>query len=149
GARGGGRQAGTTAGPAPGRPAEVDRLDAAGAGRDRSLEVPIGIPTPPHPVAEGPGVTIGSYKLLQRLGEGGMGIVYLAEQGRPVRRRVALKIIKPGMDTEQVIARFAAERQSLALMDHPHIAKVLDAGATDTGRPFFVMELVKGVPITD
>jgi serine/threonine protein kinase len=78
-----------------------------------------------------------------------MGIVYLAEQGRPVRRRIALKIIKPGMDTEQIIARFEAERQALALMDHPHIAKVLDSGATDTGRPFFVMELVKGVPITE
>ena len=78
-----------------------------------------------------------------------MGVVYMAEQEKPVRRRVALKIIKPGMDTDQVIARFEAERQALALMDHPNIAKVLDAGATDTGRPYFVMELVKGVPITD
>src|SRR5262249_40235158 len=80
---------------------------------------------------------------------GGMGVVYLAEQEKPVKRRVALKIIKPGMDTEQVVARFEAERQALALMDHPSIAKVLDAGATDTGRPYFVMELVKGVPIID
>ena len=78
-----------------------------------------------------------------------MGVVYLAEQEKPVRRRVALKIIKPGMDTEQVVARFEAERQALALMDHPSIARVFDAGATDTGRPYFVMELVKGVPITD
>ncbi len=78
-----------------------------------------------------------------------MGVVFLAEQDHPVRRRVALKLIKPGMDQRQVIARFAAERQALAMMDHPNIAHVLDAGATDAGRPFFVMELVKGVPITD
>jgi serine/threonine protein kinase len=78
-----------------------------------------------------------------------MGAVYMAEQERPVRRKVALKIIKAGLDTDQVVARFEAERQALALMDHPNIARVLDAGATDTGRPFFVMELVKGVPITD
>ncbi len=92
---------------------------------------------------------IGPYKLLQKLGEGGMGTVYMAEQETPVRRRVALKIIKLGMDSEQVIARFEAERQALAMMDHPNIAKVLDAGATATGRPFFVMELVHGVPITE
>jgi eukaryotic-like serine/threonine-protein kinase len=103
----------------------------------------------PSPKAEGPGARIGPYKLLQPIGEGGMGVVYLAEQEHPVRRKVALKIIKPGMDTAQVVARFEAERQALALMDHPNIAKVLDAGATDSGRPFFVMELVKGVPITD
>jgi len=99
--------------------------------------------------AEKPGDRIGHYTLLQQLGEGGCGIVYLAEQHEPVRRRVALKIIKLGMDTRQVVARFEAERQALALMDHPHIAKVFDAGATDTGRPFFVMELVRGVRITD
>jgi eukaryotic-like serine/threonine-protein kinase len=98
---------------------------------------------------EAPGSLIGPYKLLQRIGEGGMGAVYLAEQERPVRRRVALKVIKPGMDTEQVVARFEAERQALAIMDHPSIAKVFDAGVTDSGRPFFVMELVKGVPITE
>jgi serine/threonine protein kinase len=92
--------------------------------------------------------TIGPYKLLQRLGEGGMGVVYLAEQTRPVERRVAVKIIKPGMDTRQIIARFEAERQALAMMDHPNIAKVFDAGTTDSGRPYFVMELVKGTPIT-
>ncbi len=100
-------------------------------------------------VSEGPGTLIGPYKLLQEIGEGGMGKVYMAEQEKPVRRRVALKIIKPGMDTGQVVARFEAERQALALMDHPSIAKVLDAGSTESGRPFFVMELVKGIPITE
>ena len=101
-------------------------------------------PFEPRPILEGPGSRIGPYRLLQEIGEGGMGVVYMAEQEKPVRRRVALKIIKPGMDTSQVIARFEAERQALALMDHQHIAKVLDAGATDTGRPYFVMELVQG-----
>ncbi len=100
-------------------------------------------------IAEGPGTTIGPYKLLQKIGEGGMGVVFMAEQETPIRRKVALKVIKPGMDTGQVIARFEAERQALAMMDHPNIAGVLDAGATDAGRPFFVMELVKGVPITE
>jgi len=94
------------------------------------------------------GTQIGSYKLLQKIGEGGYGVVYMAEQERPVRRRVALKVIKLGMDTKNVIARFAAERQALALMDHPNIARVLDAGATHTGRPYFIMELVRGVKIT-
>ncbi|MCP4449885.1 MAG: serine/threonine protein kinase, partial [Planctomycetes bacterium] len=97
---------------------------------------------------EGEGATVGRYKLLEKLGEGGFGAVWVAEQRRPVRRRVALKIIKLGMDTKQVIARFDAERQALALMDHPNIAKVLDAGATQTGRPYVVMELIKGIPIT-
>jgi eukaryotic-like serine/threonine-protein kinase len=107
--------------------------------------------TPPcEPVIrESIGAVIGRYKLLQKIGEGGMGVVYMAEQEEPVRRRVALKIIKLGMDTKQVVARFEAERQALALMDHPNIAKVLDGGATDTGRPYFVMELVQGVPITE
>ena len=100
------------------------------------------------PISEGPGTRIGVYKILQQIGEGGFGVVYMAEQERPVRRKVALKIIKLGMDTKQVIARFEAERQALALMDHPNIAKVLDAGATETGRPYFVMELVRGIPIT-
>ena len=99
--------------------------------------------------AETPGTVIGRYKLLQKIGEGGMGVVYMAEQTEPVVRKVALKIIKLGMDTRQVVARFEAERQALALMDHPNIAKVLDAGATETGRPYFVMELVRGVPITE
>jgi len=101
-----------------------------------------------EPVSTGPGSFIGPYRLLGRIGEGGFGSVYLAEQKEPVRRSVALKIIKLGMDTRQVIARFEAERQALAMMDHPNIARVLDAGATETGRPYFVMELVKGVPIT-
>ena len=95
------------------------------------------------------GSVIGPYKLLQQIGEGGFGVVYMAEQEQPVRRLVALKIIKPGMDTSQVVARFESERQALALMDHPNIARVLDAGATDSGHPYFVMELVKGVPITE
>jgi hypothetical protein len=95
------------------------------------------------------GTRVGPYKLLQKLGEGGCGVVYMAEQEKPVRRRVAVKVIKLGMDTKNVIARFEAERQALALMDHPNIARVLDAGATETGRPYFVMELVRGVKITD
>jgi serine/threonine protein kinase/WD40 repeat protein len=102
----------------------------------------------PPKLIEGPGIQIGPYKLLQQIGEGGMGVVYMAEQETPVRRRVALKIIKPGMDSEQVIARFEAERQALAMMDHQNIARVLDAGTSDSGRPFFVMELVHGVPIS-
>jgi serine/threonine protein kinase len=101
------------------------------------------------PITERVGGHIGPYKLLQKLGDGGMGTVYMAEQEAPVRRQVALKIIKPGMDSELVIARFEAERQALALMDHQNIARVLDAGTTDAGRPFFVMELVHGVPITE
>ena len=101
------------------------------------------------PITEKAGDVIGRYKLLQKLGEGGCGVVYMAEQEQPVRRRVALKLIKLGMDTRQVVARFEAERQALALMDHPNIAKVLDAGATESGRPYFVMELVKGMPITE
>src|SRR4051794_8092770 len=100
------------------------------------------------PLTERPGTVIGPYKLMEQVGEGGMGLVFVAEQQQPVRRRVALKVIKPGMDTRQVIARFEAERQALAMMDHPNIAKVLDGGATESGRPYFVMELVKGVPIT-
>src|SRR5579859_5062213 len=99
--------------------------------------------------AEQAGNRIGRYKLLQQIGEGGCGVVYMAEQVEPVRRRVALKVIKLGMDTKSVVARFEAERQALALMDHPNIAKVLDAGATETGRLYFVMELVRGVKITD
>ncbi|HET6250229.1 MAG TPA: serine/threonine-protein kinase [Tepidisphaeraceae bacterium] len=100
-------------------------------------------------VGEKPGDTIGRYKLLEKIGEGGFGVVFTAEQQKPVRRLVAIKVIKLGMDTREVVSRFEAERQALALMDHPNIAKVLDAGATDTGRPYFVMELVRGCPITD
>jgi serine/threonine protein kinase/tetratricopeptide (TPR) repeat protein len=101
------------------------------------------------PSLERPGTMIGPYKLLEQLGEGGMGTVFMARQTAPVQRLVALKVIKPGMDSRHLIARFEAERQALALMDHPHIAKVFDAGATESGRPYFVMELVRGVPITD
>ncbi len=115
------------------------------------LESPAAGPDPTSafpPLRERPGTEIGPYKLLQQIGEGGMGVVYMAEQSEPIARRVALKIIKPGMDTRQVIARFEAERQALALMDHVNIARVLDAGTTEQGRPYFVMELVHGVPIT-
>ena len=107
---------------------------------DATLDVPIG---------EGPGTVIGPFKLLEPIGEGGFGVVFLAEQTQPVRRKVALKVLKPGMDTRQVVARFEAERQALAIMDHPNIAKVHDGGATPSGRPYFVMELIKGMPITD
>jgi serine/threonine protein kinase/Flp pilus assembly protein TadD len=100
------------------------------------------------PIIERPGALVGPYKLMEQIGEGGMGLVFVAEQQRPVRRKVALKVIKPGLDTRQVVARFEAERQALALMDHPNIAKVLDGGETASGRPYFVMELVKGAPIT-
>ena len=103
----------------------------------------------PTPASEKPGDIIGHYKIREKLGEGGCGAVYVAEQTEPVRRRVALKVIKLGMDTRNVMARFEAERQALAMMDHPNIARVLDAGATETGRPYFVMELVRGIKITD
>jgi serine/threonine protein kinase len=106
------------------------------------------LPTVATPPVENAGERIGPYKLLQQIGEGGFGIVWMAEQVETITRRVALKIIKLGMDTREVIARFEAERQALAMMEHPNIANVLDAGATDRGRPFFVMELVKGMPIT-
>jgi serine/threonine protein kinase/predicted Zn-dependent protease len=115
-------------------------LDTTPAGLGDTRELP--------PLREGPGTVLGPYRLLLPIGEGGMGAVFLAEQTRPVRRQVALKVLKPGMDSRQVVARFEAERQALALMDHPSIAKVLDAGTTESGRPYFVMELVQGVPIT-
>jgi serine/threonine protein kinase/tetratricopeptide (TPR) repeat protein len=101
------------------------------------------------PVAECPGTVIGAYTLVEQIGEGGFGVVFMAEQTQPVRRQVALKVLKPGMDTRQVVGRFEAERQALAIMDHAHIAKVLDGGAAPSGRPYFVMDLVKGVPITE
>ena len=113
-----------------------------------SAAAPVGTIDAPAP-AERPGTVIGPYKLLQQIGEGGMGTVFMAEQTEPVKRKVALKVIKAGMDSRQVIARFEAERQALAMMDHVNIARVLDAGATAAGRPYFVMELVHGVPITD
>src|SRR5436309_434885 len=121
-----------------------DSLHRLGTGDDSPTET-----VPAETLTEKSGDRIDRYKLLQQIGEGGCGVVYMAEQEEPVRRRVALKVIKLGMDTKQVIARFEAERQALALMDHPNIAKVLDAGATETGRPYFVMELVRGIKITD
>jgi serine/threonine protein kinase len=138
--------------------ARVEALLRANAEASGFLGEPAANPTPPGGeaaaadalrLAEGPGTVIGPYKLLEQIGEGGFGVVFMAEQTQPLRRKVALKIVKPGMDTRQVVARFEAERQALARMDHPHIARVLDAGATDTGRPYFVMELVRGIPITD
>lgn len=99
--------------------------------------------------AMGPGAQIGPFKLLGILGEGGYGIVYLAQQERPIKRRVALKVVKPGMDSQQVIARFEAERQALALLDHPNLARIYDAGTTQASRPYFVMEHVEGLPITE
>jgi serine/threonine-protein kinase len=102
-----------------------------------------------EPPAAGPETVIGSYKLLEAIGEGGFGVVFMAEQSRPLRRRVALKVLKPGMDGKQIVARFEQERQALALMDHPHIARVFDGGETASGRPYFVMELVRGAAITD
>lgn len=131
--------------------AEVRSLYAKWSSDDPiTLPTAGGEATPPGGVPiEGPGTRIGPYTLIENLGEGGFGVVYLAQQDEPVRRRVALKIIKLGMDTRQVVARFEQERQALAMMDHPHIAKVLDAGATDAGRPYFVMELVKGDPIVE
>jgi hypothetical protein len=133
----------------------VAAMIAAAEGDDRFLGEPTADlaasagPTLDAGPREQPGQQIGRYKLLETIGEGGFGLVWMAEQREPVQRRVALKIIKLGMDTKQVIARFEAERQALAIMDHPNIAKVLDAGATDTGRPYFVMELVRGAPITE
>ena len=105
-------------------------------------------PPDPRPAEDIGTVVAGRYKLLQQIGEGGMGSVFMAEQTQPVKRMVAFKVIKAGMDSKQVLARFESERQALALMDHPNIAKVLDAGSTERGHPFFVMELVKGVPLT-
>jgi serine/threonine protein kinase len=98
---------------------------------------------------DGPGTVIGPYRLLEQIGEGGFGVVFMAEQQQPMRRQVAVKVLKPGMDTRQVIARFQVERQALALMDHPNVARILDGGETASGRPYFVMELVRGIPITD
>ncbi len=116
---------------------------------DATQSTPAGAPTADLTSHAEIGLRIGPYKTIGLLGEGGFGVVYLAEQQEPVRRRVALKIIKPGMDTQQVIARFEAERQALALMDHPNVAQVFDAGATEQGRPYFVMEHVPGVSITE
>src|SRR5262245_48777445 len=119
--------------------------DAAAGRFLRPAEAGTGAPPGGSP---GVGSTVGNFRLLELLGEGGFGVVYLAEQIRPIQRRVALKLVKPGMDTKQVIARFETERQALALMDHPGIAQVFDAGETESGRPYFAMEYVPGVPIT-
>lgn len=129
---------------------DVEALLAVHERAGSFMEHPFADPmaTADDPIQERPGTVIGPYKLLEQIGEGGMGLVFVAEQEHPVRRKVALKIIKPGMDSRQVIARFEAERQALALMDHQNIAKVLDAGTTTSGRPYFIMELVHGVPIT-
>src|SRR5262245_16129574 len=115
------------------------------------LEAPLfdAPPTIDMAVHDRPDTMIGPYKLMEEIGEGGFGLVFVAEQQQPLRRKVALKVIKPGMDSREVVARFEAERQALAMMDHANIAKVLDAGATESGRPYFVMELVRGVPITE
>jgi serine/threonine protein kinase/Tfp pilus assembly protein PilF len=130
--------------------AAVEGLLRAHVGATGFLEHPLpeALGTVDESARERPGTVIGPYKLLEQIGEGGFGIVFIAEQQQPVRRKVALKVLKPGMDTRQVVARFEAERQALALMHHPHIAQVFDGGETASGRPYFVMELVKGVPIT-
>jgi WD40 repeat protein/serine/threonine protein kinase len=131
-----------------GTSAEADDFFQRQAGPSETLPSD-GRSTVVTPIFEAPGTVIGRYKVREKIGEGGCGVVYVAEQEEPVRRRVALKVIKLGMDTKTVVARFGAERQALAMMDHPNIAKVLDAGATETGRPYFVMELVRGIKITD
>jgi WD40 repeat protein/serine/threonine protein kinase len=130
--------------------ASVEALLRANIGATGFLEParPALAVTVDDPISERPGTVIGPYKLLEQIGEGGFGVVFMAEQTQPVRRKVALKVLKPGMDTRQVVARFEAERQALAIMDHPNIARVFDGGATSSGRPYFVMELVKGAPIT-
>ncbi len=134
-----------------GDPAQRERVAALLRSHDAGQEFMVTANAAAQPAFnpdEKPGDMLGRYKLLQKIGEGGCGVVWMAEQEEPVRRRVALKVIKLGMDTKMVIGRFEAERQALAMMDHPNIAKIFDAGTTDTGRPFFVMELVRGVPIT-
>jgi serine/threonine protein kinase/tetratricopeptide (TPR) repeat protein len=130
---------------------EVEKLLRAQAEMGSFHEPPgsVLLETVDHPIHERPGTVIGPYKLLEEIGEGGFGVVFLAEQQQPIRRTIALKVLKPGMDTRQVLARFESERQALALMDHPNIAKVLDAGTTNSGRPYFVMELFRGGPITE
>jgi serine/threonine protein kinase len=130
---------------------KVEQLLQARSKAEDFLESPIAslVVSTEERLFERPGTVIGPYKLLEQIGEGGFGVVFMAEQQQPLRRKVALKVLKPGMDTRQVVARFEVEQQTLALMDHPNIAKVFDGGATASGRPYFVMELVKGVPITE
>src|SRR5438105_8971159 len=137
---------------APALRAQVEELLKAHEGPGPFMDRPapdLVIPAADRPVCEGPGTVIGAYKLLEPIGEGGFGVVFMAEQTQPVRRKVALKVLKPGMDTRQIIARFEAERQALALMNHPNIAHVFDGGETASGRPYFVMELVRGVSVTE
>src|SRR5262249_15163335 len=128
----------------------VERLLKAVSEAGSFLEKPAQDPSPTvdQPPEESPGTVIGPYKLVEQIGEGGMGTVWMAQQTEPVKRLVAVKLIKAGMDSKQVLARFEAERQALALMDHANIARVLDAGTTSAGRPYFAMDLVKGAPIT-
>ncbi|MHC4704942.1 MAG: serine/threonine protein kinase, partial [Planctomycetota bacterium] len=139
-------------------PDQLNRLFSLGTGCGESAEPENEEAEPSQPAdftaslqssVEQIGQWIGPYNLVRMLGEGGMGVVYLAQQERPIKRQVALKVIKPGMDTKSVIARFEAERQALALLDHPNIAHVHQAGTTEAGRPYFVMEYVKGLPITE
>ena len=133
------------------RIALIEALLAAADGPDSLLDRPaadVTVATIDQPTTESPGTVIGPYKLIEPIGEGGMGSVWMAQQTEPLKRLVAVKLIKAGMDSRQVIARFEAERQALALMDHPNIARVLDGGTSSGGRPYFVMDLVKGVPIT-
>jgi len=129
--------------------ARVEKLLCSHQKAPDFLQAPLLVPEEPSAIAERPGSFVGNYKLIEQIGEGGFGIVFMAEQTQPVRRMVALKVLKPEMDSRQVIARFEAERQAIALMDHPNIARVLDGGETASGRPHFVMELVRGVPVTD
>ncbi len=137
------------------QPAVEERVRSLLEIYDRDPDFRIAAQSPPPetveflPLAERAGSRIGPYRLMEQIGEGGFGLVFVAEQQEPVKRKVALKVIKPGMDSKQVIARFEAERQALALMEHPNIARVFDAGTTESGRPYFVMELVRGIPITE
>ncbi len=126
----------------------VEHASAPG-GLSSDATLPAAAPGVRTPLLEGPGTQLGPYRLLERIGEGGFGTVFLAEQEEPIVRRVAVKLLKPGMDTEKVVARFELERQALAMMDHPNIARVIDAGATPTGRPYFVMDLVTDAPISE
>ena len=128
---------------------EVESLLRAHDPDGSFLQSPAVVVTELQRIRELPGTMIGPYKLREQIGEGGFGVVYVAEQEKPIRRKVALKVIKPGMDTKDVIARFEAERQALGLMDHPNVARVFDAGATENGLPFFVMELVQGATIIE
>ena len=129
--------------------AEIEELLRHDAAENNPLDVPLVQSLLQQPSQLLLGTQIGPYKIRELIGEGGFGQVYVAEQTEPIRRKVALKLIRPGMDSREIVARFEAERQALAMMDHPHVSKVLDAGTTGDGRPYFVMELVKGIAITE